>query len=67
MPKMFTLDALILMSDIVPKMNSLGLYKNQYFHIDEDTNLILSSKDKLLTRAEHRVIGSYFYLPHQIY
>ena len=56
-----------LMSDIVPKMNSLGLYKNQYFHIDEDANLLLSSKDKLLTRAEHRVIGSYFYLPHQIY
>lgn len=46
--------------DILTKMNSLDLYDKMYVHVDEDGKLLVSSRDKLITRAEDRVIGKYF-------
>lgn len=46
--------------DILIKMNSLGLYDKMYVHIDEDGKLLVSSRNKLITRAEDRIIGKYF-------
>lgn len=48
--------------DIVEIMNSLDVYEKIYVHIDEDCNLLLSSRSRLVTRAEDRITGKYFYL-----
>lgn len=49
------------LDDIVEILNSLDLYDKIYVHIDEDENLLLSSRYKLSTRAEDRITGKFFY------
>ena len=48
------------LDDIVEILNSLCLYNKIYIHIDEDGNLLLSSRSRLSTRAEDRITGKYF-------
>ena len=48
------------LDDIVEILNSLCLYNKIYTHIDEDGNLLLSSRSRLSTRAEDRITGKYF-------
>ena len=48
------------LDDITEILNSLCLYNKIYTHIDEDGNLLLSSRSRLSTRAEDRITGKYF-------
>lgn len=48
-----------LFEDIIVKMNSLNIFDRMYVHVDEDSNLILSYRKRILTRAEQRVIFLY--------
>lgn len=48
-----------LFKDIVVKMNSLNIFDRMHIHIDEDSNLILSYRERILTRAEEHVIFLY--------
>ena len=50
------------LEDLVEILNSLDLYDKIYVHIDEDENLLLSSRYKLTTRAEDRITGKIFLL-----